>query len=201
MALALRNVLRRLPIAAALFVCSAASAAPTGGGKRYYLDLVAVTVKDQVKPEVAKVAARRVEAEVKKELAEHPELVEKLDGAPDPKTSEEAFRAFLAKARIAAAYRVRVEITEATETRTEDKGQAMLGVHLALRILGEKIPDGTLGLSGEAKASVKQELVAKVRDSDRVEVWDSVSEVVVKQALTTALEQLDKPKGKGAKKH
>jgi len=34
--------------------------------------------------------------------------------------------------------------------------------------------------------------------SDRVEAWDSVSEVVVKQALTTALEQLDKPKGKGA---
>src|ERR1051325_1384002 len=63
MALALRNVLRRLPIAATLFVCSAASAASSGGHKRYYLELVPVTVKDQVKPEVAKVAALRVEAE------------------------------------------------------------------------------------------------------------------------------------------
>jgi hypothetical protein len=190
------NVFGRLSIAA-LFVCSTTHAAP-GGGKRYYIDLAGVTTGEQVKPEIAKVAVPRVEAEVKKELAEHPELVEKLEGAPDPK-DEEAYRTFLAKQKIAGAYKVKVEIKEATEERTE--GPPMLSVHLALRILGEKIPDATLGMSGEAKAGIKQELGAKLRESDRIGAWDSVAEVVVKQALTTALEQLEKPKGKGGKKH
>jgi len=196
MKLAPLNVFQRLSIVA-LFLCSTTYAAPNGG-KRYFLDLTGVTAREQVKPEVVKVAAPRIEAEVKKELAEHPELVERLEGAPDPK-DEEAYRAFLAKQKVAGAYKVKVEIKEATEERTE--GPPTLSVHLALRILGEKIPDATLGMSGEAKAGIKQELGAKLRESDRIEAWNSVAEVVVKQALTTALEQLEKPKGKGGKKH
>jgi hypothetical protein len=158
-----------------------------------------------VKPEIAKIATPRVEAEAKKILAEHPQLVAKLDGAPDPKANEEAYRSFLAKAGLAGSYRVRVEITEATEERTQEKaGPPILGVHLALRMLGERVPDGTLGLSGESKASIKQEVGAKIRDSDRAEAWGSVAEVVIQEALKSALERLDKPggpKGKGAKKH
>jgi hypothetical protein len=171
---------------------------------RYHFVLVSVVAKDKIKPEVARTATPRVEAKLKKVFAEHPQLVAKLDGAPDPKASEEAYRAFLAKAGIKGAYRVQVEITEATEEQgTGPNGAPQLAVHLALRMFGERIPDSTLGFSGQGKGTVKEEVSAKVREREREEAWNDIAEVVIADAMKTALAELaqGKPKAKGAKRH
>src|SRR5882757_2606648 len=69
----------------ALFASSAADAAP--GKKKFHFELTAVTAKPDVKADVAKAATPRVEAQVKKVFETHPQLVAKLDGAPDPGTN------------------------------------------------------------------------------------------------------------------
>lgn len=67
------------------------------------------------------------------------EVVVQLEGAPDAKSDPDAYRAYLAKARIAGAFSVTVEITDAAEVATpiEDKpGAQRLETRLALRMLG-----------------------------------------------------------------
>ena len=184
---------------AGLFARATAAAEP-----RYHFVLVSVVAKDKIKPEVARTATPRVEAKLKKVFAEHPRLVAKLDGAPDPKASEEAYRAFLAKAGVKGAYRVQVEITEASEEHgTGQTGAPQLAVHLALRMLGERIPDSTLGFSGQGTATVKEDVRAKDSERERDSAWDDVADVVVADAMKTALEELahEKPKGKSGKRH
>ena len=61
-------------------------------GTRYHFDVTAVTAKPAVKPDVARFAIAKVQAEVKKVFSEHPRLVAKLEGAPDPRANAEAFR-------------------------------------------------------------------------------------------------------------
>src|SRR5947209_15631128 len=96
-----------LALAAALAIAAPAHAAP----KKYHFELTAVTAKPEVKPDVAKAATPRIEAQVKSVFATHPQLVAHLDGAPDPKTSADAYRKYLAKKAIEAAYLVSVDIT------------------------------------------------------------------------------------------
>ena len=79
---------RSLPVVAACIAAVAsvttADAAPK---KKYHFELTAVTTKSEVKPDVAKAASPRVEGQVKKVFESHPQLVAKLDGAPDPKAN------------------------------------------------------------------------------------------------------------------
>ena len=91
----------RLCVAATvlLFAASSAVAAPK---KKYHFELAAVTPKAEVQPDVAKTATPRVEAQVKKAFESHPQLVAKLDGAPD-KDKTDAYRAFLKKKGLAGA--------------------------------------------------------------------------------------------------
>jgi hypothetical protein len=168
-------------------------------GARYHFDVTAVTAKPAVKPDVAKLAIAKVQAEVKKVFAEHPRLVAKLEGAPDPRANAEAFRTYLTKNRIAGAYRVTIEIKEATEkvAPAEQPGDQRLSVRLVLHMVGEKVPDGTIGFNGHGNATVKQDIGPKVRDADREATWKDVTEIVVSDAMKTALEELSAPpKGK-----
>src|SRR6478752_1440996 len=91
--------------------------------EKYYFELKAVTPKPELKPDVVKLAVARVLAELKKAFQQHPQLVAQLAGAPDPKSDPDGYRAYLAKARIAGAFNVTVEITDAAEvlTPSEDK--------------------------------------------------------------------------------
>jgi hypothetical protein len=186
--------LATLVLVASALLGPAADAAPGGAGKmRYYFEFKAVTAKPSVKPNVAKAVLPRVEAEVKKVFGQHPEVVATLDGAPDPGSSSEAFRNFLAKNHIAGAYRVTVEITEATETLTPVAGkpnEQVLAVHLALRMLGERIPDSTIGFNGHGSTTIKQEVGAKPTDADRESTWKDADEIVVADAMKTALAEL-----------
>jgi hypothetical protein len=180
--------------------------------EKYYFELKAVTSKPALKPDVVKIALARVQAELKKAFRQHPQIIAQLEAAPDPKSDPDAYRAYLAKAHIAGAFNVTVEITDATEVPTaiEDKpGAQRLEIRLALRMLGTRIPDDTLGFTGHGKTASKQEVTTKVSDAERQSTWNDLAELAVSQAIRTALEELTvaaktkpkaKPKAKSAGK-
>jgi hypothetical protein len=177
--------------ASVLGVQSALAADPPQ--ERYYFELKAIVAKPELKPEVVKLAFARVQAELKKAFQQHPQIVAQLDGAPDPKSDPDAYRAYLAKARLAGAFNVTVEITDAAEVAVpaEDKpGAQRLETRLALRMLGTRIPDDTLGFTGHGKAASKQEVTTKVSDAERQSTWSDLGELAVSQAIRTALEEL-----------
>jgi len=180
-------------LAAVALAGSTADAAPK---KKFHFELTAVTAKAEVKPEVAKAATPRVEAQVKKVFETHPQLVGKLEGAPDPKTSADAYRKYLGTKAIAGAYLVTVEITDASEEVVpfEDKPNAQrLVIHIGIHMLGENIPGRTMGFTGDGKATIKQEVGMKVRDRDREYTWDQAAELAVDDAMKTVFQQLAVP--------
>jgi hypothetical protein len=169
-------------------------AAPTK--KKFHFELLAVTAKAEIKPDVAKAATPRVQAQVAKVFDKHPQLVAKLDDAPDPKTHADAYRRYLAQKGIAGAYLVSVEITEASEELEplDDKPDAQrLVVHIGIHMLGENIPGRTMGFTGDGRATIKQEVGIKLRDSDRTYTWDGAAEIAVDDAMKTVFEQLARP--------
>jgi hypothetical protein len=134
-----------------------------------------------------------VQAELEKAFQQHPQIVAQLEGAPDPKSDPDAYRAYLAKAHVAGAFNVTVEITDAAEVATpiEDKpGAQRLESRLALRMLGTRIPDDTLGFTGHGKTASKQEVTIKVPSADRQSTWNDLAELAVSQAIRTALDEL-----------
>jgi len=192
-----------LVLGAFALVASLASAADAPKD-RYYFELKSITAKAELKPEAVKMATPRVLAEAKKAFEHHPQLVAKLDGAPDPKADPDGYRAFLAKAKLKDAYLVNVEITDATELLTpmpDKPGSQQLEIRIALRMLGSHIPDDTLGFTGHGKGKIQQEVGLKVNEHDRQDTWDQVTELAVSAAVKTAMEELElaaktKPKQK-----
>jgi hypothetical protein len=183
-------------LAAIALAGSAADAAPK---KKFHFELTAVTAKAEVKPEVAKAATPRVEAQVKKVFETHPQLVGKLEDAPDPKTKADAYRKYLGTKGIAGAYLVTVEITDASEEVVpfEDKPNAQrLVIHIGIHMLGENIPGRTMGFTGDGKATIKQEIGMKLRDRDREYTWDQAAELAVDDAMKTVFQQLAVPQKK-----
>ena len=189
-----------LALALVAWAGAAAHAAPKKpSGKNYHFELAAVTAKSEVKPDVAKAATPRVEGQVKKAFASHPQLIAVLDGAPDPKSSAEAYRKYLAKKAIAGAYLVTVEITDASEELVplDDKPNAQrLVIHIGIHMLGENIPGRTMGFTGDGKATIKQEVGLKVRDRDREHTWDDAAQLAVDDAMKTVFQQLAVPQKK-----
>ncbi len=193
-----------LLLAAFAFAGSTAYAEPAK--ERYYFELKAITAKPELKPEAVKMATPRVLAEVKKAFEHQPQLAAKLEGAPDPKTDADGYRAFLAKSHIAGAFNVNIEITDAVQLLTpkaDKPGAQELEIRLALRMLGSHIPDDTLGFTGHGKAGVEQEVSGTPSAHDLQGTWDQVAELAVSAALRTALEELalsakakSKPKAK-----
>jgi hypothetical protein len=179
--------------AALVATSTAAEAAPK---KRYHFELTAVTAKSEVKPDVSKAATPRVEAQVKKVFQTHPQLVAKLDGAPDPKTNADGYRKYLAKKAISGAYLVTVEITDAFEELVPFEGKPnaqRLVVRVGIHMLGENIPGRTMGFTGDGKATIKQEVGVKVRDRDREYTWDEAAQLAVEDAMKTVFQQLALP--------
>jgi hypothetical protein len=177
----------------------ASLAGPTAAAppkKKYHFELTAVTAKSEVKAEVAQAATPRVEAQVKKVFRGHPQLVAKLDGAPDPRANADGYRRYLTRQAIAGAYLVTVEITEASEELVplDDKANAQrLVIHIGIHMLGENIPGRTMGFTGDGKATIKQEVGMKVRDRDREYTWDQAAELAVDDAMKTVFQQLAVP--------
>lgn len=189
--LAHRLALAALPLFASVAFLSTAEA----GKKKYHFELAAVTAKPDVKADVGKAATPRVEGQIKKAFETHPQLVAKLVGAPE-KDKTDAYRLFLKKKGLAGAYLVTVEITEASEevVPMEGKpGSQRLVVHIGVHLLGEVIPNRTMGFTGDGQATVKQEIGKKLRDRDREFAWDAAAEVAIADAMTTVFKQLAIP--------
>jgi hypothetical protein len=187
-------VLRPLLVALALL---AGPAAAEAGPKKYHFKLAAVTPKQGVKDDVAKAAVPRVEAQVNKVFETHPQIVAKLEGAPK-EDSADAYRKYLAQKGVAGSYLVTVEITDASEELVPmDKPNSQrFNVAIAVHVLGEAMPDRTIGFTGDGHASVKQEVGKKLRPRDREVAWDQAAEVAIADAMSTVFKQLEKPQKK-----
>jgi len=176
--------------------------------ERYYFELGALTPKPELKPDALKMATPRVLSEVKRAFEQHPQVIAKLEGAPDPKIDPDGYRRYLSKSQINGAFKVTIELTDATETLSpmpDKPGAQQLEIRVALRMLGTHIPDDTLGFTGRGKAGAKQEIGAKVVETERQDTWNQLTELAVSQAMKTALEELtlaakSKPKPKPASK-
>ncbi len=196
--------MKSLILAAAALALVVALPAANAAPKKYHFELTKVLVKDEVKPDVGKEAQPRVEAVFKKALDSHPQLVQALEGAPDPEAKNgDPYRKFLAKKGIAAAYLVTVEITEASIELVpveEKKNTQRIVVSVGIHVLGETIPGRTMGFTGDGRATVKQEVGMKVRDKDRQFTWDGAAETAVQKALEECFAKLGKPAPAPAKK-
>jgi hypothetical protein len=188
-------MLRWIALLVAVFAVSPASAAPN---KKYHFSLAAVTAKPEVKPELAKQALPRVEAEVKQVFTHHPQLVADMAGAPDWKTQAGPYRKFLARKGLAGAYHVTVEVTEASfEIQPMDTPRSQrIVVRVALHMLGETMPGRTMGFTGDGHATIKIEVGKKIRDRDREYAWEEAAKAAVDEAMKTVFRQLARPKPK-----
>jgi hypothetical protein len=191
--------LRRVPwlVTLALALVAVAPGAALAGTKKFYFELTAVKAKPEVKADVAKASVPRIEAAIRKVIETHPQLVAKLEGAPD-KAQAEAYRKHLAQKGVTGAYLVTVEVTEASEElEAMDKPSSQrLTVALAVHVLGEIVPDRAIGFTGDGKAKVKQEIGKKLRPRDREVAWDQAAEVAIADAMESVFKQLEKPKKK-----
>jgi hypothetical protein len=164
--------------------------------KKYHFQLTKVLVKPDVKDDVAKEAQPRIEAVFQKALESHPQLVLSIEGAPDPDAKPAAYRKFLAKKGVHAAYLVTVEVSEASieiVPMEDKKNSQRIAVTVGVHVLGETIPGRTMGFTGDGRATVKQEVGMKIRDKDRQFTWDSAAETAVAEALKEAFAKLAKP--------
>lgn len=180
----------------ALFLlCALAAVAAAQPKKKYHFDLAAVNVKPEVKPDVAKSAQPRIEEQVKKTFESHPQLVAKLDNAPDWKTQAEAYRRYLAAKGLAGAFHVTVDITDASEeiVPTDKPNTQRYNVRIAIHMLGETMPGRTMGFTGDGQATIKQEIGKKLTDRDKKYTWDSAAEEAVKDAMAKVFKQLAVP--------
>ena len=188
-----RRLCQGLGLAAVIALAGAtADAAPK---KKYHFELTTVSAKSEVKPDVAKAATPRIQTQVEKVFTGHPQLVAKLDGAPDPKANADGYRKYLAQHGIAGAYLVTVEITEASEEvePLDDRTSQRLVIRIGIHMLGENIPGRTMGFTGDGKATIKQEVGMKIRDRDREFTWDQAAELAVEDAMKTVFQQLAAP--------
>lgn len=186
-------------VMALVFCASAQHAEAAPAKKKYHFKLTKILVKPEVKPDVAKLAQARVEALFKKALDEHPQLVQALEGGPDPDKDAAAYRKWIAKKGISAAYLVTVEITAASQeivVLEEKKNTQRIVVSLGLHVLGETIPGRTMGFTGDGAATVKQEIGMRVRDKDVQFTLDGAAETAINDALKTCFAKLAKPQKK-----
>jgi hypothetical protein len=190
----MRPMTRVLTLLALLALVTTAQAAPKV--KKYHFVLADVTAKPEVKAEDAQSAVPRVEAVVKKTFETHAQLVAKIDGAPDPIAKADAYRKFLTKKGVSAAFLVTVEVTEASieiEPMESKPNTQRIVVRVGVHLLGETIPGRTMGFTGDGQATIKVEVGKKIRDKDKEFTWDEASKAAVDDAMKTVFKQLAIP--------
>lgn len=184
------TLLRTLAI---LVTLTATALAQPANKKKYHFALATVSVKPEVKADVAKAAQPRVEDQVKKAFETHPQLVANLgDNVPDWKTAADAFRKHLTKKGLAGGFLVTVDITEASEEvqPTDRPNTQRLVVKVSVHLLGETMPGRTMGFTGDGSATIKQEVGKKVSERDRKFAWDDAAKAAVDDAMVTVFKQL-----------
>ena len=204
---AMPRALSRLVAIAAITVLGALLAAGDADAKpkakKYHFQLAEVSAADAVPAASRAEIVQAVQVQVEKALANHPQLVAALTGAPDPNIDPAGFKKYLSKKKINGAYRVNVEVTElGEETEPVDgkPGDLRLVVRLSLRMFSETIPERKMGFAGDGSATIKSEVGKKLRPRDRQFALESASEMAVADALSTSLAKLALPPPKPSKK-
>ncbi len=163
--------------------------------KKYYWSIIGVFAKSSIEPTLAAQLTPVVQAQVAKTLTAHPQLTATLPDGTDANNAE-AFRQILSKAKIAGAYTVSVDISDASEeiVPIEAKpGELRLVVRVSVHLLGEVMPTKTIGFTGDGSATIREEIGKKLRPNDRTAVWAAAVEGAVNDAVATALKTLSKP--------
>jgi hypothetical protein len=167
--------------------------AHAGKPKRYHFTLVEVKAAAGVSVDPTAVAA--VKAQAEKVLATHTQLVATLAGAPPLDAGVPVWRKYLAKQKLAGAYRVNLEITGYEETVEDldpgDKVELRLTIRLSLRMFGEVIPARTIAFTGDGGSTVKADVGRKLRPKHRDFNLGNAIEVAVDDALATSLRKLE----------
>lgn len=201
--------MRRLLLAlvALTTLCVAAAPAAAKPKKKYHFQLDGVhAAKEITKPETAKLAgdaAPRIQAQYEKLIASNPQIVAKLEGAPDPATDAAGFQKWLSKNKIDGAYKVMIEITDATEEveQVESKPNTQrIVVHLEVHMFGETMPTRKMGFYGDGGSTVKEEVGKKIRQVDRDAAWDDAATEALTKALDESMMKLSAPPPKPSRK-
>ena len=169
--------------------------ASVGTTKKYYWSLIGVFAKASIDPALATQLTPVVTAQTTKTLAAHPQVAAALPDGADV-TNVDAFKRMLSKAKIAGAYTVSVDISDASEqvVPIDDKpGELRLVVRLSVHLLGEVMPDKTIGFTGDGSATIREDVGKKLRPNDRTAVWAAAVEGAVNDAVATAMKTLSKP--------
>jgi hypothetical protein len=164
-------------------------------GKKYFWSIIGVFPKATIDPAIATQLKPVVLAQVTKTLAAHPQIAAALPDGSDV-NNPDAFKRMLSKAKIAGAYTVSVDISDASEEiiPIENKpGELKLVVRLSVHLLGEVMPDKTIGFTGDGSATIREEVGKKLRPNDRDFVWAAAVEGAVNDAVATAMKTLSKP--------
>jgi len=159
---------------------------------RHYAELTAVTVAEDVIADLGLVT-EVVEQRAREALAAHPQLVVSREGAPDPATDAKGFAKWLKKQKLATAFKVNIEIIDASEEVEPDPrtpGGQRLTVKLGIRMFGERMPVRGMAFTGEGSATIKQQIGKKIRDADRRYTWDSAAQQAMAQAITVSLSKI-----------
>lgn len=176
---------------------AAPRAAHAGKPKRYHFNLIEVRAVEGVVLDEPKLDAltAAVKAEADKTLAGHAQLVPVLTSPPADTASMPVWTKYLAKQKLAGAYRVNIEITgyeESIEDRDPGaKVDLRLTIRLSLRMFGEVIPTRTIAFTGEGSSTVKADVGRKLRDKDRDFNVDGAIELAVTDALNASLHRLE----------
>lgn len=193
----MRPPTRLLAVAAVLALAAvvAPRVADAAKPKRYHIALVEVKAAPDLPKESAD-AIPIAQAEFTRAMAAHAQLVT-LAGAPDPTAEPKKFKAWLAKKKIAGAYRMNVEITS-YEEELEDKDASLnqekrLTIRIGLRTFGETIPERKMAFAADGSATIKQDVGKKLRPRDREFAIKTAVEGAVADALTASLAKLALP--------
>lgn len=185
---------------AAMIVAAPADARPKkapkpAAPKRYHFALIEVKAGPDVKLDQAPDLPAAIKAEAEKQMAAHPQLLVALADAPGEDAGFPAWTKYLAKQKLAGAYRVNIEITGYTEELEDkdpgDKIDLRLVLRLDIKMFGEVIPLRTMAFTGEGGSTVKADVGRKLRPKDRDFNLAGAIELAVKDALAASLHKLE----------
>jgi hypothetical protein len=169
-------------------LAGAASAQKTQTKTKYHVEIVSAEAAKDVPADLAPVAR----AQLEKQLSEHPEFVQKLEGAPDPKMEPDAFRKYLA-AKNLRAFAVTVQLPrfskELVPAPGGRRGQA-LKVSLDVQLVGTQIPGSILALGGKGSSVIQIEVGTKVRPKDEQYALDEAIREAITNAVTDTVSKL-----------
>lgn len=180
---ALKGPCRTL-IACLVLLC--ASVAVARKGPEFILRITKVELGKGVDPAVEPLAR----AAMDKAISARPELGTTLpEGAPDAAKNPEGLKAYLKKHKLRA-FDVTLQVVDVTVEVVDAPGGKpgkVLKGHVALGLLGNNLPDGTIGLTARGEGTVLMEIGAKVRDRDKEVVRNEALETATLAALEDAL--------------